>query len=106
MNINYKYLYIKKILNDNKKIYLNINNKKKYIKNKNKLITIENYLKKGGSDKKSLLKNLHKKTLSSIKKNSPVNQISAIEKELKKRKEKEEKKNLNEIEKKISKLNL
>ena len=106
MNINYKYLYIKKILNDNKKIYLNINNKKKYVKNNNKLITIDNYLKKGGSDKNSLFKNLHKKTLSSIKKNSQVNQMSVIEKELKKRKEKEEKKYLNEIDKKISKLHL
>ena len=48
MNINYKYLYIKKILNDNKKIYLNINNKKKYVKNNNKLITIDNYLRKEG----------------------------------------------------------
>ena len=85
---------------------MNINNKKKYVKNNNKLITIDNYLKKGGSDKNSLLKNLYKKTLSPIKKKPQVNQMSAIEKELKKRKEKEEKKYLNEIDKKLSKLNL
>lgn len=106
MNINYKFLYIKKILNNNKKIYLNINNKKKYIKNNNKLITINNYLKKkGGSGKTSLFKNLHKKSLSSIKKDSSITQINAIEKELKKRQEKEDKKNLNDLEKKISNLN-
>lgn len=110
MNKNYKFLYIKILLNKKKKIYLNINNKKKYIKKNNKMILIKNYLKKkGGSDKEdSLLKIIAKNKSRSpiMKPTTTINQIQKIKEQLEKRKEKKIKDDLEKLDKKIKDLGL
>lgn len=111
MNKNYKFIYIKTLLNKKKKIYLNINNKKKYIKKNNKMILIKNYLKKkGGSNKEdySLLKIIAKNKSKSpiMKPTTTVNQIQKIKEQLEKKKEKKIKDDLEKLDKKIKDLGL